>query len=404
MNKSYCTLAWLGITTDPDGSVRPCCVSNEHITKDNGKPFNLGLDSLEEIHNSNSYKELRRAMLNGEHIEGCSTCYNNEEYGRESRRLISNESFKDTIFTDVHAETKIKYFDLRLGNLCNLKCRMCNPTNSSLIEQELNENPSLGKFYFSTENKNVDWFDTETFDNNINSQLNNVVTLYMTGGEPTVIKKNYDILQRLIDVGQNKVTTLIINTNLTNSNPKFYDLITKFDKVIIQMSIDAVGDLDNYIRYPTVFADVDKTIKDLIALNSNIKLRAGPVIQSLNLNKLVDLFEYLENFNRIYKRQVIDIRPGFVFLPSHLNMIYLPTQYKIDCYKKIYLWMMDKCRYQSTQFKDAMQALKKKCYEDNFDSNQLKEFLEFNNELDKIRNTKLELINPELYDIVSKNV
>lgn len=403
MNKSYCSLAWLGITTDPNGSIRPCCVSNDHITKDSGEPFNLGLDSLDEIYNSNSYIELRRAMLNGEHIEGCSTCYNNEEYGRESRRLISNESFKDSVFIDVHADLKIKYFDLRLGNLCNLKCRMCNPTNSSLIEQEIEENPTLGKFYSKDKIKVVNWFDTDVFDKNINSQLNNVVTLYMTGGEPTVIKKNYDILQRLIDSGQHKNTTLIVNTNLTNSNPKFYELITKFYKVIIQMSIDAVGELDNYIRYPTDFNDIDRTIKDLIALQGNIQLRAGPVIQTLNLNKLVDLFEYLENFNRVHNRQIIDIRPGFVFMPSYLNMIYLPTEYKIKCYRKIYIWMMDKCKYQSQQFKDAMNALKKKCYEDNFDQKQMVEFLEFNNKLDDIRDTKLELVNPELYEVVSKH-
>lgn len=404
MNKSYCSLAWLGITTDPDGSLRPCCVSNDHITKDNGKPFNLGLDTLEEIYNSNSYKELRRAMLNGEHIAGCSTCYNNEEYGRESKRLINNALFQDSVFDSVDSDLNIKYFDLRLGNLCNLKCRMCNPTNSSLIEQELEDNPALNKFYSKNKVELANWFDTEVFNQNINSQLNNVVSIYMTGGEPTVIKKNYDILQRLIDAGQHKNITLVLNTNLTNSNPIFYDLVSKFNKVIIQMSIDAVGDLDNYIRYPTDFDDVDRTIKDLIALKGNIQLRAGPVIQSLNLNKLVDLFEYLESFNRIYKKQVIDIRPGFVFLPNHLNIIHLPTEFKINCYKKIYVWMMDKCRYQSQQFRDTMQALKKKCYEDNFNPAILREFLEFNTNLDNIRNTKLELVNKELYEVVIKNV
>ena len=34
---------------------------------------------------------------------------------------------------------KIKYFDLRFGNLCNLSCRSCNPTASSQIAKEINK-------------------------------------------------------------------------------------------------------------------------------------------------------------------------------------------------------------------------------------------------------------------------
>jgi sulfatase maturation enzyme AslB (radical SAM superfamily) len=175
---------------------------------------------------------------------------------------------------------------------------MCSPANSSMIEEEFIQNPLpvLDRFYLKNEITVKDWFETETFDDNINPQISNLVTIYMTGGEPTLIKKNYDIMQRLIDTGQNSKVTLIINTNMTNTNYKFYDLIKRFNKVIIQMSIDAIGDLATYIRYPTEFKTVDKTINDLLSLGNNITLRAGPVIQVLNLNKLVDMFEYFESF------------------------------------------------------------------------------------------------------------
>jgi len=405
MNSSYCSLAWVGITTDPDGTLRPCCVSGDRILKDDGTPYNIGVDNLDTIYNSNFYKKLRRDMLDGATIPGCETCYSNEKYGRESRRLINNETFKEQSFTDTHSDLKIQYLDLRLGNQCNLKCRMCSPMNSSMVEEEFNKNPHpiLDKFYLKSTIEIEDWYDRETFDNNINSHLKNLVTLYMTGGEPTLIKKNYDIMQRLIDSGTNDTVTLIINTNMTNTNPKFYELIKQFKKVIIQMSIDAIDDLAYYIRYPTDFKVVDKTIKDLLSLGNNITLRAGPVVQTLNLNKLVDLFEYLENFNRQYKRQVIDIRPGFVFMPEYNNIIYLPKQYKVDCYRKIYMWMMNNCKYQSPQFTNTMNALKGKCYEDKFDKQKLKDFLDFNTALDNIRNTKLEEYNKELYNMVIAN-
>jgi MoaA/NifB/PqqE/SkfB family radical SAM enzyme len=401
MNTSYCSLAWVGITTDPDGSLRPCCVSSDKILKDDGTAFNIGIDKLETIYNSNFYKNLRKDMLNNTYISGCDTCYNNEKYGRESRRIISNDTFKSKVYTDTNSDLDIKYLDLRLGNQCNLKCRMCNPINSSMIEKELEDNSILNQYYQKPLFKNKEWFNSEIFEENIGPHLSNLVTFYMTGGEPTLVKKNYDIMQRLIDNGQNENVTLIINTNMTNTNPKFYELLKQFKKVIIQMSIDGIDDIANYIRYPTNFNDVDNTIKELISLNSSdISLKATPVIQILNLNKLVDLFEYFEKFNRMYKKQVIDIRPGFVFHPDYNNIEHLPKEYKIECFRKIYFWMLNNSKYQSIQFSNSIKALKTKCYEDKFNPSKLKEFYEFNKTLDKIRNNDLAVCNSELYSVI----
>lgn len=402
MNASFCSLAWVGVTTDPDGTLRPCCVSGDRILKDDGTPYNIGVDKLETIYNSNYYKRLRHDMLKGTKISGCDTCYNNENIGRESRRLINNEVFKDQVFDKTTSDINVQYLDLRLGNQCNLKCRMCSPMNSSMIEDEFKNNydPVLDKAYLKSNMVLRDWYETTIFDDNINSHLPNLKTLYMTGGEPTLIKKNYDIMQRLIDCGRNEKVTLIINTNMTNSNPKFYQLLKQFKKVVIQMSIDATDDLATYIRHPSDFKVVDNTIKELLSIGDNISLVAGPVIQILNLNRLVELFDYLESFNRQYNKLVIDIRPGFVFMPEHNNIQYLPKQYKIDCYRKIYMWMMNNSKYQSMQFRNTINALKNKCYDDGFDSDKLKNFLEFNTALDRIRNTSLEKANPELYNTI----
>lgn len=404
MNQSFCSLAWVGVTTDPDGTLKPCCVSGDRILADDGTPYNIGVDKLEIIYNSNYYKRLRRDMLNGTKISGCETCYNNELNGRESRRLINNQVFKDQVFDSLTSELNIQYLDIRLGNQCNLKCRMCSPMNSSMIEDEFKNNyhPVLDKAYLKSNMALRDWYETTVFDDNINRHVPNLKTLYMTGGEPTLIKKNYDIMQRLIDSNQHEKVTLIINTNMTNTNPKFYQLLKQFKKVVIQMSIDAIGELATYIRYPTDFDVVDETIKQLLSIGDNISLVAGPVIQTLNLNKLVDLFDYLDSYNRQYNRLMIDIRPGFVFMPEYNNIEHLPKQYKIDCYRKIYMWMMNNSRYQSMQFRNTISALKIKCYDDRYDPNQLKNFIEFNTVLDRIRDTSLERANPELYNAIKQ--
>ena len=81
MNSTYCSLAWVGLTTDPDGTIRPCCVNSEKILKNDGTPFNIGLDKLDTIYNSKFYQKLRKDMIEGNKVDSCEVCYNNEKYG-----------------------------------------------------------------------------------------------------------------------------------------------------------------------------------------------------------------------------------------------------------------------------------------------------------------------------------
>jgi hypothetical protein len=66
------------------------------------------------------------------------------------------------------------------------------------------------------------------------------------------------------------------------------------------------------------------------------------------------------------------------------------------------MWMMNNSRYQSMQFRNTISALKIKCYDDRYDPNQLKNFIEFNTVLDRIRDTSLERANPELYNAIKQ--
>jgi hypothetical protein len=68
-------MPWINISADSDGSIKPCCISSQFITKENGERYNLGYDKIEDIVNSNDYIEIRRKMLAGELVDGCSRCH-----------------------------------------------------------------------------------------------------------------------------------------------------------------------------------------------------------------------------------------------------------------------------------------------------------------------------------------
>ena len=404
MTESFCVLPWVNITVDPDGAIKPCCISHDYIKKEDGTKFNLGYDSVDDIYNSKEYVELRQKMLDNEYIPGCDVCYHNEKTGRQSRRLINNEQYKETIPTSSESNLKIKFFDLRFGNLCNLKCRMCSPANSNQIAKEITEinNKEYSKFYPVFDIDTDEWWETDTFDDNIKSQVDNIDTIYMTGGEPTVIEKNFEILRDLIELDKSKHITLIINTNLTNTNPRFYQYLPNFKSVILQLSIDGYEKVQEYLRYPSNFKQIDESIHKLIQ-NHNVKLWATPVIQIGNLNTIVDLFKYFEDINIKENKPLIDIRPILLQDPQHLNIDYLPKDFKQKAFAKIFMWMLNDCKWQSQIFKDTINALKVKCQEESKDINMLQEYIKFNNILDEHRGQTLIDCNEELHTLLMNN-
>ena len=98
-NKSFCALPWVNLSTDPDGSIKPCCISTEHIKKDDGTLFNLGHDSIESIYNSKHFQGIRTKMVSGDYVKGCEKCYESEKYSSRSNRITYNEKYNLHIVT-----------------------------------------------------------------------------------------------------------------------------------------------------------------------------------------------------------------------------------------------------------------------------------------------------------------
>ena len=237
------------------------------------------------------------------------------------------------------------------------------------------------------------------FEKNIESQLSNVTKLYLTGGEPTVIKKNIEMLERFNTLGYSKNITLVINSNMTNLNSTFYQLLANFKQVVFFASIDGTGAIQEYLRYPSNWNQIDKNIKTLLTYD-NMIIRTTPVIQITNLNKIVDLFEYVESINREQGKSVIDMMPIILENPSYLNLSYLPKEYKIMCWERIQEWLNTKCQFQSEIFYNKMEVLKNKCLEEVDYKDNLKKYIEFNSILDNHWEHHLQVVNPELYSIL----
>lgn len=400
MNKTFCTLPWVNVSVDPDGSVKPCCISDDHILKEDGSRFNLGYDKLEDIYNSDSFVKIRQKMLDGVEVNGCFRCYEQERISGTSHRLSYNHYHVPKKNSKID-NIKIQYFDLRFGNLCNLKCRTCNSTASSQIAKEVLEieNNKIKQFWNPISTDINGWYKTDTFKNNLENQIENVSLIYITGGEPTLNEENKKFLEKLVKANRNQFITIKISTNMTNLNKEFFQLLSNFKRVIFFASIDGYKETQEYLRYPSNWNQIDSNVQQVLA-NGKYKLIPTPVIQVGNLNNIVDLFEYFESFNRQAKKSLISIDPILLESPDQFNIKYLPKDYKIMCWNRIESWYNEKCKYQGVMFKKKLNGIRSKCIEDIVYTDQIKKYKLMNDILDRHRNHYLRDCNTELYQLL----
>lgn len=145
---SFCVYPFLELNISPNGQVRPCCAFANDLAQD-GRPLSVSENTVEEIWNSKTLRDLRQRMIAGQPIEGCAYCYNQTRNGLRSLWEDANDSFQSgwlnpekLTLEDLRQQAKnsdcvMPYgpqrFDLRVSNTCNLKCRMCNSSSSSSI-------------------------------------------------------------------------------------------------------------------------------------------------------------------------------------------------------------------------------------------------------------------------------
>ena len=392
-------MPWMNVSVDPDGYVKPCCVSTQKLK------YNLGHNTLAEIVNSTEMIQLRQDMIDGKLVEGCKECYQQEQFGGRSLRQAHMNSwlYIPSVKEKYDNPTSVipigvEYFDLRFGNMCNLQCRSCSPENSSQLAKEHAE---LG-LKVNVKSDINDWYQTDTFIENIKGQLDNIKSLYITGGEPTIIEKNFEILEYLISEGKSQDIILQLNTNLTNIKPRFLDLLSKFKYVVLYVSIDGIGPVQEYLRHPSKWVQIDKNLRSLLDLKSdNMIIKPTPVIQNVNLSTITDLFEYFEQFNRDADKTVIEIAPIVLNNPAYSDIAYLPLEYKQKCWQSIQTWL-DTATYQKPELHTIMNQVKEKC---NTSLEYNKEFAEFKRQnmiFDTHRGVNLKEVNKELWEILHK--
>lgn len=268
---TICMLPWISIETSPMGTTRPCCMAHDEITDENGRKYDLNETNIETAYRSQYMQDLRQQFRRGEKPKTCSRCWEEEAAGRDSKRIHSQVRLKH-LYNQVDWANdnpdQLWFVDLKLGNICNLKCRICGSwSSSSWAAEELAYMPAdfdKKSHIAYTWLKAGAWpRKTETFWDNMRSLLPNIKYFEFTGGEPWMIQEHWDLLKFAADNGYSRHIDIHYNTNATQQLGEHTAVWSKFGRVDIAFSIDNVGDRFEYERYGANWELANKIIDDV---------------------------------------------------------------------------------------------------------------------------------------------
>jgi MoaA/NifB/PqqE/SkfB family radical SAM enzyme len=308
----FCVLPWVSLETSPIGTVRPCCLAEEEIIDNDGQKFDLNTASFANIQNSGYMQNLRQDFLDAKQPQTCRKCWREERAGRTSKRMHTLERLKHML-PDQHwtADAKpLMFLDLKLGNICNLKCRICGSWSSSTFAAEeldqLSGNEQKKASYHYQMLRQGAWpRENPVFWSEIDQVVDQIRYIEFTGGEPFMIQEHFDMLQGLVNRGIASQIEIHYNTNGTQWPAQAESIWRHFKTVEIAFSIDDIGTRFEYQRTNAVWADVETNLsqfKQLRDRNANIQLQVCTTVNVFNVLYLEDVANWIDKqgFDFVY--------------------------------------------------------------------------------------------------------
>jgi hypothetical protein len=341
---TFCVIPWLHRHTDEQGFQQMCCVGigkGNVLRGPHGDRLHVEQQLTDaEVLNSPTLKGVRREMLHGQWPAACARCRQSEEAGSESIRMLLNARH-GAAWSDLVSQTGpdgtleqpvVRYADIRLGNACNLTCRMCGPAASRLwagyfnVVQPPHYRLPADSLRVLGENN---WVKQQPLAFLLEQCLPTVERLHFAGGEPLIVPEMADALEQCIASGRAPQIELSYNTNLTVLPEKITSLWRSFRGVSLLCSVDAYGRLNDYIRRPSKWRDIDANLRAVDRNWDAWNIRSAAVsatVQMYNALNIHQLFEYLGSSEFTHIAPVPQLVP--LFDPRYLSIQCLPAAAK----------------------------------------------------------------------------
>ena len=330
---NFCIKPFTSVDLTTDGRIRACCEIRPNASKFVGKKkFNVK-DSMKNYWDSDYRKYLMQKFLDNKKPVECKNCWIQESKNSISLRQEANKEnkviFKTNFVKHLNQLKKLdlkepEYVHMSITNLCNLKCQMCEGASSSTL---LNENVKLG-FEKKIKQKDFDWTQESRL-NFVNELLkHDLKSLGLMGGESLMVPEILILLRELSkkqDITENM--HLMVITNGTQCNDKILDILGKFKKLKIMLSMESTGKQNEYIRFPSNWQVIKENIAKFKTL-PHATLYINCVVQNLNILYLDQLIDFAYE-------QDIHLKFEILQTPTYLQFKNLPIALLTKSYNKL---------------------------------------------------------------------
>lgn len=306
---TFCVLPWLGREINWDGHETHCCL----------------------LPNRYNIENIKTAMLEGKKPAECQKCWNLEEQGIKSDRIVKNSALDfywdrnlQFIYEDVkNGLDQILMLKLITSYTCNAACISCNSGSSSKwadLDRIIDPSSPLKKYKF---------IDLEKIKERVD--FKNLKMLSLIGGEPLYEKKNFELLEHLLDLGNNSVFLSMVTNGSVTLTSKQKTVLSKFKNLNFSVSIDGIESVFEYLRFPLQWNDLKTNLTFFSEITDNIS--SNYTLSNLNIlyhNQTVNWFDknkIVYSVNPIYKPTWLQPRA----LPQSIKLI---LKEKLD--KKVY--------------------------------------------------------------------
>lgn len=326
-SKAFCIKPWVHLFVSQKGTVGPCCLTSWEEDKTFG---NVNTQSIEEIWNGEKIKKFRQSMLQDKPDERCQQCYQNEANGLRSKRKTVNFLYADYLpwVNETKRNGQIKnskpiYWDIRISNLCNLRCRICGHHSSSSWYEDAKETNSLS--YETKIHKGPKNF--EQLIHQLDFVMDELEEVYFAGGEPLLMPEHLALITKLVYTKKFNVK-LRYNTNFSQTNFKgveFLELWKQFDDVFIHASLDDSGERGMLQRKGLDWDLALSNRKKMLDICPHVDFIITTTISVFNLFHIASFHKEMV-LNKFIK--IDEFIPHVLKSPAYYNIRILPSELK----------------------------------------------------------------------------
>lgn len=329
-----CPWAEHHITVSATGNIATCCMSVPVIDIGSGQPYNIRTHTVSQAFNSKEFNSIRENLRNGIKDKNCESCWREEATSDRSLRLDTIPKYQE-VFKSGKTSGLITV-QLDLSNQCNLKCRTCNHSDSSMWVKEhydvYERDKGISLIEFQKTSNTTLHKDHEFLQDLKVNVIPNLAVVRFQGGEPFLIKQQWAIVDSIIEAGKAKDILLSYHTNGTIWNQEIADKLAKFGEVNLCLSIDDIQHRFEYLRHPGKWDQVEHNIKTIIewcAESSDTRdVLINSVVTPYNLYTIHDLLDYFISMN-------VPVKLHSTNFPKHFSIANIPNALKSAFLEKL---------------------------------------------------------------------